>query len=291
MFVDLPDQTAVLGRFACADCRRERHHAGSPQQPPVHVRLAQRVPTALAERRRARRSSFPPPPAPPSVPVAIGVGISPATSAVTPRAPRVEPADSRGAPAAAEVAALPAPTAGGSSTPAWVLPEEALAAPARSANSASRRRGLAAVGVALSAAALTALLAIRSTPQEPATAATPERATPVASGATAPAAVSPSTAVTQPVTEVDRGTKIQEELWRLAQQADRCRKPGDPAGVARLRLTFAPSGHAREISIERGAYSAPKDRVGSCLTALFRRARIEPFSGQPVTVTKSVVVR
>jgi len=84
---------------------------------------------------------------------------------------------------------------------------------------------------------------------------------------------------------------MNDELGRLANGADSCRKAGDPAGVARVRITFAPSGQVRETTVEKGAFSGKKDRVGTCLAALFQTARIEPFSGRPVTVTKSVVLR
>lgn len=70
--------------------------------------------------------------------------------------------------------------------------------------------------------------------------------------------------------------------------ASGCKAPGDPAGVVRVSVTFAPSGRATRSVVNGPPYGGTT--TGSCVAAAFRSLSVPPFSGDPVTVSKSVSV-
>lgn len=70
--------------------------------------------------------------------------------------------------------------------------------------------------------------------------------------------------------------------------ASGCKAPGDPAGLVRVSVTFAPSGRATRSVVSGPPYAGTT--TGSCVAAAFRSLSVPPFSGDPVTVSKSVGV-
>ena len=71
-----------------------------------------------------------------------------------------------------------------------------------------------------------------------------------------------------------------------ARRAAACRSPTDPAGVAMVVLKYAPSGRVTTAVIEGGPFAGTT--VGGCIAMAFRGAQVPAFSGEPVTVRKSV---
>jgi hypothetical protein len=74
-----------------------------------------------------------------------------------------------------------------------------------------------------------------------------------------------------------------------AGSASGCKAPGDPSGVARVSVTFAPSGRATRAVVSGAPYSGTA--TGSCVAAAFRSLSVPAFAGDPVTVSKSVSIR
>jgi hypothetical protein len=68
-----------------------------------------------------------------------------------------------------------------------------------------------------------------------------------------------------------------------------CRKEGDPSGIARVVITFAPSGRATSATISGPPFTGTD--TGSCIAARFRGASVPPFSGDHVTVAKTVTIQ
>lgn len=68
-----------------------------------------------------------------------------------------------------------------------------------------------------------------------------------------------------------------------------CKAPGDPSGVARVSVTFAPSGKATRAVVNGAPFGGTA--TGSCVAAAFRNISVPAFSGDPVTVSKSVSIR
>ena len=77
-------------------------------------------------------------------------------------------------------------------------------------------------------------------------------------------------------------------LGAAASQAASCRKGGDPAGVATVHVTFSNSGHATRATIEGPPFAGTA--TGGCIAAALRSAKVPPFGGDRVTVTKHVVI-
>lgn len=74
-----------------------------------------------------------------------------------------------------------------------------------------------------------------------------------------------------------------------AGSASGCKAPGDPSGVARVSVTFAPSGRATRSVVNGAPFGGTT--TGSCVAAAFRSLSVPAFTGDPVTVTKSVSIR
>jgi hypothetical protein len=71
-----------------------------------------------------------------------------------------------------------------------------------------------------------------------------------------------------------------------AQRAAACRSASDPQGVAMVVLKYAPSGRVTTALIEGGPFAGTT--TGGCIAMAFRGAHVPAFSGEPVTVRKSV---
>ncbi|HWA75808.1 MAG TPA: hypothetical protein VG937_25905 [Polyangiaceae bacterium] len=78
-------------------------------------------------------------------------------------------------------------------------------------------------------------------------------------------------------------------LATAAAQASACRKEGDPSGVANVTLTFAPSGRVTTAKLSGPPFAGTA--TGGCIASTLRRAKIPPFDGDLVTVSKTIVVQ
>jgi predicted Zn finger-like uncharacterized protein len=65
----------------------------------------------------------------------------------------------------------------------------------------------------------------------------------------------------------------------------RCKKPGGPTGSGKVQVTFAPSGRVTSATVAGAPFAGTP--VGGCVASVFRGARVPPFSGSAVTVSKS----
>ena len=77
-------------------------------------------------------------------------------------------------------------------------------------------------------------------------------------------------------------------LGAAAGAASGCKKKGGPTGRGRVTVTFAPSGRATQATV--GPPFAGTS-VGSCAAGAFKSARVPPFTGSPVTVSKSFFIK
>ncbi|MCC6215288.1 MAG: zinc-ribbon domain-containing protein [Polyangiaceae bacterium] len=77
-------------------------------------------------------------------------------------------------------------------------------------------------------------------------------------------------------------------LSSAASAASACKRPGGPTGTGRATVTFAPSGRATNATVSGGAFGGTS--VGGCIASVFRRAKVPPFDGDPVTVGKSFTI-
>jgi len=92
----------------------------------------------------------------------------------------------------------------------------------------------------------------------------------------------------EPGTEFDRGA-ARDALASAAAQASSCRKQGDPSGTANLTIIFAPSGRVTSAQIQGPPFSGTP--TGGCIASTMRRASVPAFSGEHVTVSKTIVVQ
>jgi len=72
-------------------------------------------------------------------------------------------------------------------------------------------------------------------------------------------------------------------------QASACRKDGDATGVASVIVTFAPSGRVTSANVSGPPFAGTP--TGGCIAATLRRTKVPPFSGDRVTVSKTVVIQ
>ncbi|HVJ22257.1 MAG TPA: zinc-ribbon domain-containing protein [Polyangiaceae bacterium] len=80
----------------------------------------------------------------------------------------------------------------------------------------------------------------------------------------------------------------QAALGSAAGGAGSCKKPGGPTGSGKVQVTFAPSGRVTSANVAGPPFAGTA--VGGCVAGVFRRAKVPPFSGNPVTVSKSFSV-
>jgi hypothetical protein len=78
-------------------------------------------------------------------------------------------------------------------------------------------------------------------------------------------------------------------LGAAAGIASGCRKPGDPTGVAVVHVTFANSGRATRALVEGPPFAGTP--TGGCIADALRSAKVPPYGGDRVTVTKRVVIQ
>lgn len=70
--------------------------------------------------------------------------------------------------------------------------------------------------------------------------------------------------------------------------ASSCRSPSDPTGNATVVVTFAPSGRVTRAAVTGEPYAGTT--TGGCIASRFRSARVPAFSGDFVTVKKTVTI-
>jgi eukaryotic-like serine/threonine-protein kinase len=73
-------------------------------------------------------------------------------------------------------------------------------------------------------------------------------------------------------------------LSGAANQAAGCKRPGGPTGSGTVSVTFSPEGPVSSVNVSAPFGGTP---VGSCIQTVFRNARVAPFSGSAVTLSKS----
>jgi predicted Zn finger-like uncharacterized protein len=77
-------------------------------------------------------------------------------------------------------------------------------------------------------------------------------------------------------------------LSAAAGNAQSCKTPDGPSGSGKVSITFMPSGRATNTQVSGDLAGTA---VGGCVARLFRGAKIPPFSGDAVTVSKSFSVQ
>jgi hypothetical protein len=75
-------------------------------------------------------------------------------------------------------------------------------------------------------------------------------------------------------------------MGKAAEKAIRCRGRGAPAGVARLTVTFEPSGKMSAARIFQAPYAGTP--TATCIVAKIGRPEVPPFKGPPETIRVSV---
>lgn len=77
-------------------------------------------------------------------------------------------------------------------------------------------------------------------------------------------------------------------LSSAAAQASACRQDGDPTGVAKVVVTFAPSGRVTSATINGPPFAGTP--TGSCIAKTMRGMNLPPFQGDLMTISKTVVI-
>jgi hypothetical protein len=90
--------------------------------------------------------------------------------------------------------------------------------------------------------------------------------------------------VAETIVPFDRVAAI-AALDTAAGRAQAC-KPADTLGATRVAVTFAPSGKVTTAVVEGAPFAGT--RVGGCIAATMREAKVPPFSGSAVTVHRSL---
>ena len=91
----------------------------------------------------------------------------------------------------------------------------------------------------------------------------------------------------EPAPEFDSGA-TRNALASVAGQASACRKDGDPSGTANITVTFAPSGRVTSATVQGPPYAGTA--TGGCIASAMRRASVPAFSGEHITVSKTIVI-
>jgi hypothetical protein len=74
-------------------------------------------------------------------------------------------------------------------------------------------------------------------------------------------------------------------LSAAADAARACKEAGGPTGSGEVKVTFAPSGEVTSTTVEGPPFAGTP--VGGCVVSHFTGARVPPFDGSPVSITKS----
>jgi len=207
----------------------------------------------------------------------IGVAAAAAAAFVLTKKPPEKPSETATAekPVATQAAAVPAPTATDTGASAA---NTASAAPTETAAPAAASAATSAKPATSAAAAMPAAATAAAKPGEkPAAAA-------AAADAKKPEAATPPAAPAGG--DFDKSAAI-AALGAAAANAASCKKPDGPTGTGKASVTFAPSGRATNSTVT-GAFAGTD--VGGCVARIFRGAKVPPFAGDPVTVSKSFTI-
>ena len=198
------------------------------------------------------------------------------------------PSATTGAQTAAEPSASEAPAA--NSAPATSATPEASASGAASAVASASAAASSQAVATPSAAAASAKAATSAGPTPAAAGATPAALAdkPAAKPPEPPAAAKPpEPPATAEGAAFDKNAAV-AALSAAAASAASCKTADGPTGSGKVSVTFAPSGRATATSV---AGELAGTEVGGCVARLFRAAKVPPFSGDPVTVSKSFSVQ
>jgi predicted Zn finger-like uncharacterized protein len=189
---------------------------------------------------------------------------APATASAEPR-PSAAPAGSAESAPATETSATP----------------EASAAPSASA---------AASAAATATSAGTAAAPRTTTPRDSGAAATPRDTASASTPRETETSATPAAGEPKPAAggaEFDTAS-AKTALTAAANNASSCKEAGGPTGSGKVSITFAPSGRPTSVAVTGDLAGTT---VGSCVAKLFRAARVPPFSGDPVSVSKAFSVQ
>jgi predicted Zn finger-like uncharacterized protein len=81
----------------------------------------------------------------------------------------------------------------------------------------------------------------------------------------------------------------QVALTQAATNSAGCKKPDGPTGSGKVQVTFATSGRVTTANVQGPPFAGTP--VGGCVAGMFRRAKVPPFVGNPVTVSKSFAIK
>jgi len=190
--------------------------------------------------------------------------------------------------AAVETSTPPASSTAAAQAPA-PEPTEATEAPAKSAAAPTTE------APATAAPTTTGPLHAASQPAAP----TAEGHTSESAHTTAPASTgkepsAPTAAAPTPSTKPEKAlgpfnkSAAITALNSVAAAASACRKDGDPSGMAHVVITFAPSGRVTTAQVNGPPFAGTP--TGGCIAARMRGARVPAFSGDFVTVSKTVII-
>jgi hypothetical protein len=106
---------------------------------------------------------------------------------------------------------------------------------------------------------------------------------------TAPARAPASAAPAPPPANIafDAGA-TNAALAEAAARSSGCKKPNDPSGMAVVTITFAPSGRVTSANIAGPPFAGTE--TGSCIASLMRSVHVPLFTGDFITVKKTIHV-
>jgi hypothetical protein len=84
-------------------------------------------------------------------------------------------------------------------------------------------------------------------------------------------------------------SKAQGSLASATGAASTCNDASGPSGMARVSITFAPSGRVTQAVVDGPPFAGTP--LGSCIASKFRAASVPAFRGGPVTVKQTVHIR
>ena len=93
---------------------------------------------------------------------------------------------------------------------------------------------------------------------------------------------------TRPALAPFDATAAESALTTAAQQASSCRQAGDPTGVAKVVVTFAPSGRVTSATISGPPFAGTQ--TGSCIAKTMRGMSLPAFEGERMTISKTLVI-
>jgi hypothetical protein len=129
---------------------------------------------------------------------------------------------------------------------------------------------------------------IATSPATPAPAATPPVGTSLTvsppGGANGPEATAPA----KPAAPFD-AKAARAALEAAAMKTKSCRPVNEPKGSVATTVTFAPSGHVSDVTINTARYARTK--TGTCIAARLSDAQVPAFSGFPAALKKTVAAR